>query len=168
MWNFRSARAVFTANTTRHQLPLNLSSWLPSGSLVEDTFFLVTLSVSTPNRLVMLEPSTMIVNIPSNIITTLPDSDNDTSTRTKQSPTQVVNVTVSTVYLPCPQPSNEVSRPNRRPGVSNNSQPIILGVILGCVAVIIVTVTIPIAICIIRNEQRKRGSYDLISRSSAV
>ena len=167
----RSIRAVFTADTTHHRLPLNLSEWLPADNQVkEDTFVLVTLSVSDPTGLVTLDPSTIIINLRNNTFVSKVGDVPRPIDQLQSSQTVDVPVAVSTVFLPCPQPSNQVISPNHGSESSaiSNYYPTILGIIFGCLTIIVITIIIPIVILIVLNKRRKSGFYDVQARSASV
>ena len=155
----------FTSEATHHTLALDLSKWLPSDQLQteDDNYVLITLSLTHPNSLILLEPSTFVINLRNSSATFIQQPSSDDPTEAPgPSPSQPVSMT--TVYMPCPRATNDMINPNVDGVMAMDGQSIVIGAVLAFMVILAVGIIIPVVVCLLIHRSRKRGFYDLQAR----
>ena len=159
-WNSR--QLTFTSQQTHYRV--DLSAWLQSQPTEDDQFVLITLSQANPSDLVNLEPNTLIANLRTNSTTIISSEAND-----DDSPIHPQAVVVTTMYMPCPQQTNQVILPTNS-GIdtleASSVQSIAIGVVFTCLLLLALSVIIPVIVCVIYTRRRKTGFYDVEARQS--
>ena len=163
-WSMNNRQISITNDSTYHSLSLDLSRWLPPSELhtVEDNFVVVTLSLTHPNSLIVLEPSTLVINLRNSstmILSPPPTQPGNTPTQ----PPAPQPVAVTTVYIPCPQETNKIA-PQNDGVMAMDGQSIAIGAVLAFMVILAVSIIIPVVVCLLIHRSRKRGFYDLQSR----